>query len=109
MIRFGSRARFNESYWPFDRYGQTREKRKTPEGYEVVYCTNFRITDMFRIIKRVNKFETSGKGYVIFDKAFDIRNRRLPFHVSMTAFIKKELVDTAANRHNEFMWWIKVN
>ena len=95
--------------WPNECYGNNREKRKTPEGYEVVYSTNFHIADMFRMIKRVNRFEASGKGYVVFDKAFDIRNKRLLFHVSMTAFIKKEFVDTAIKRHNEFMLWMEVN
>lgn len=89
--------------------GIKEKKRKALEGYEVVYSTNFRITDMFRMIKRVNKFEASGKGYVLFDKAFDIRNRRLPFYVNMTAFIRKSFVDTTIKRHNEFVWWTKVN
>lgn len=95
--------------WPNECYGNKREKRKAPEGYEVVYSTNFRIIDMFRIIKKINKFEASGKGHVVLDKAFDIKNNRLPFHVSMTAFIKKEFVDTTIKRHNEFMWWTRVN
>ena len=95
--------------WPNECYGNKREKRKAPEGYEVVYSTNFRITDMFRIIKKINKFEASGRGHVVLDKAFDIKNNRLPFHVSMTAFIKKEFVDTTIKRHNEFMWWTRVN
>lgn len=99
----------NLPLWPNECYGNKREKRKTPDGYEVVYSTNFRIMDMFRIIKKINKFEASGKGHVVFDKAFDIKNNRLPFYVSMTAFIKKEFVDTTVKRHNEFMWWTRVN
>ena len=95
--------------WPSECYGNKREKRKAPEGYEVVYSTNFIITIIFRIIKKINKFEASGKGYVVFDKAFDIRNRRLLFYVNMTAFIKKEFVDTNTKHHNELMWWMKVD
>lgn len=93
--------------WPNECYGNNREKRKPPEGYEVAYSTNFRVIDVFQIIKKINKFETSGKGHVVLDKAFDIRNNRLLFHINMTAFIKKEFVDTATKRHNELMWWIK--
>ena len=90
-------------------YGNGRERRKPTEGYEVVYSTNFPITDIFRIIKKVNKFKATGKGYVIFDKAFDIRNIRMIFCINMTAFIRKEYVDSALKRHNEFMWWAKIN
>lgn len=110
MIRFGSTIKTTTASWPSDCYGKNREKRKSKDGYEVVYSTNFKITSFFGIIKKVRKFEASGKGYVVFDKAFDISNRKMPFYyVNMTAFIKKEHMDTALKRHNEFMWWIKVN
>ena len=104
MIQFKSMK--SPPLWTNECYGDKREKRKTPEGYKVVYSTNFRIADMFRMIKLINKFRASEKGYVVLDKAFDIGNKRLPFHVNMTAFIKKEFVDSAIKHHNEIMWWI---
>jgi len=93
--------------WPSECYGNTRDKRKHIEGYEVIYSSNFRITSILRILKKAHKFESSGKGYVTFDKAFDIHNKRLPLYINMTVFIRKSHIDTTAKRHNEFIWWIK--
>lgn len=95
--------------WPFECYGNTRPKRKCPSGYEVTYSSNVHVTGIFKMIKKINTYKKTGKGYVVFDKAFDIHNRWLPFHISVTVFIKKEYVETAVSRHNEFMWWMKVN
>ena len=97
------------SLLPDQPYGRSREKRKPLEGYDVVYSTNFSISSIFRIRRQVNEFESTGKGYVVFDKAFDIKNNRLPFHINMTVFIRKCHIDTAAKRHKEFMWWTKIN
>lgn len=110
IFKFGSKERMSRASWPSDCYGKNRDTRKPIDGYEVIFSTNFKITSFFSIIERVRKFKESRKGYVIFDKAFDISNRRLPFYyANMTAYIKKEYIDTALKRHNEFMWWIKIN
>ena len=93
--------------WPFECYGNTRFKRKCPNGYEISYSSNFPITGIFRMIKKTNAYKKTGKGYAIFDNAFDIRNRRLLFYISITVFVKKKYMQTAVDRNNEFMWWIK--
>lgn len=100
----------NRKYtWPYECYGNNRDIRKPRDGYESVYSENIRIASIFRMIKKVNKFKTFEKGYVVFDKAFDINNRRLLFHINITAYVKIEFLDTALKRHNEFMWWTKIN
>lgn len=92
--------------WPFECYGNTRPKRKCPDGYRTLFSSNFSFRSIFKMLKKINAYKKSGKGYVVFDKAFDISNTWLPSCISITVFIKKECIETYADEKNELMWWM---
>lgn len=87
----------NNIFW-----GRNREKRKPIDGYRSLCSTNFYIFRFLKMYKKSKEYIKSEKGYVVFDKAFDMYGKPLLFYMSISVYIKTEYVNTVEDTYNEF-------
>ena len=87
-------------------YGKRQKKMLPLENHQILYFSNFAFYKFFYIRKKAKEYIETGKGYVLFDIAYDIGGEWLPFDLSITVYIKDELMTTAFERYKEYQTWM---